>query len=164
MATPAETAYHQSQGEDGRIKGLVLDNLALVNKIADRLAARLGPEVSREELISAGMLGLVEAAHRFDETHNVKFTTFAYRRVRGAMLDLLRQRDWLGRSAREHLDELRDITRRLRSERGRSPTIEELAAAAGLSEEDTLRYLSYERWDAVYSLDQEGPNGEGRQP
>jgi RNA polymerase sigma factor for flagellar operon FliA len=153
MVTPAETAYQSAQGPEDRIRALVLENLALVNRVVDRSFAGLGGLVARDDMISAGMLGLVEAAHRFDESKGVKFTTFAYYRIRGAVGDLLRQVDWLGKSAREQLTALRTSIREFQSERGRRPTIEELSALAGMSEEDVLQYLSYEKWDHVASID-----------
>jgi RNA polymerase sigma factor for flagellar operon FliA len=121
MVTPAETAYQNAQEPEDRIRTLVLEHLSLVNRVVDRSFAGLAALVPRDDMIGAGMLGLVEAAHRFDESKGVKFTTFAYHRVRGAVGDLLRQVDWLGKSAREQLTALRRSIREFQGARGRRP-------------------------------------------
>lgn len=162
MATPAETAYQNAQEREDRIKSLVLENLSLVNRVVDRSFAGMSALVPRDDMIGAGMLGLVEAAHRYDESKGVKFSTFAYYRVRGAVGDLLRQVDWLGKSAREELTALRKRIREFQAAQGRRPTIEELAQASDMAEEEVLRYLSYEKWDHVASIDSyvDDPDGE----
>ncbi len=161
MTTPAETAYHRAQDDAGRVRELVLEHLALVNHIVERHAWATGPQVSRDDLFAAGALGLVEAAHRYDESRGVKFSSYAYQRIRGAVLDHLRHTDWLSKFAREKLKELENIMGRLRQRYGRRPTIEELAAAAELSQEDVLKYLSYREWDAVASLERPAPDADG---
>jgi len=153
MATPAETAYQNAREPQERIQALVLDHLSLVNRVVDRSFAGLQGLVSRDDMIGAGMVGLVEAAHRFDESKGVKFSTYAYHRVRGAVGDLLRQLDWLGKSARKQLTKLKNAIRDFQSEHGRRPAIEELAQLADMSEETVLQYLSYEKWDHVASMD-----------
>ena len=162
MATPAETAYQNAQEREDRIKALVLEHLPLVSRVVDRSFAGMSSLVPRDDMMGAGMLGLVEAAHRYDEAKGVKFATFAYHRVRGAVGDLLRQVDWLGKSAREELTALRKRIREFQGAQGRRPTIEELAEASGMAEEEILRYLSYEKWDNVASIDSfvEDPDGE----
>ena len=163
MATPAETAYQNAQEREDRIKTLVLENLSLVNRVVDRSFGGLSSLVPRDDMIGAGMLGLVEAAHRYDEAKGVKFTTFAYHRVRGAVGDLLRQVDWLGKSAREELTALRTRIREFQGAQGRRPTIEELSESTGMAEEEVLRYLSYEKWDHVASIDTYVADGDGGQ-
>jgi RNA polymerase sigma factor for flagellar operon FliA len=153
MVTPAETAYQNAREPEDRIQSLVLEHLSLVNRVVDRSFAGLQGLVSRDDMISAGMLGLVEAAHRYDDTRGVKFSTFAYHRVRGAVGDLLRQVDWLGKSAREQLTALKNAIGEFQSAHGRRPTIEELAELTDMSEENVLQYLSYEKWDNVASVD-----------
>jgi len=161
MVTPAETAYQNAQEPEERIKALVLEHLPLVNRVVDRSFGGLAPRVPRDDLIGAGMLGLVEAAHRYDESKGVKFATFAYHRVRGAVVDLLRQIDWLGKSAREQLTALRRHMREFQKEHGRRPTIPELAELADMTEDDVLKYLSYEKWDNVASVDGDVRDADG---
>jgi len=163
MVTPAETAYQNAREPEDRIQALVLEHLGLVNRVVDRSFAGLYGLVSRDDMIGAGMVGLVEAAHRFDESKGVKFSTFAYHRVRGAVGDLLRQLDWLGKSAREQLTALKSAIREFQSANGRRPSIEELAELADMSEENVLQYLSYEKWDNVASMDRSVEDPEGGQ-
>jgi RNA polymerase sigma factor for flagellar operon FliA len=153
MATPAEIAYEKAEGSEGAIKQMVMDNLPLVSNIVSHVCASLQPTVSEEDLISAGTLGLVEAAHRYNPSAGVKFCTFAYTRVRGAVVDFLRQNDQLGKSARQQLTSLRRRIKEFHDQNGRKPSIEELAQQAGISEQEVLRFLSYEKWDQISSLE-----------
>jgi len=163
MATPAETAYEDAAGCKGQLQQLVMEHLPLVKRIVNRLAVTVGGAISEDDLISAGTVGLVEAAHRFDPSRGVAFVAFAAPRVKGAVVDCLRQNDWLGKSARNQLTALRKIVRDFRSRMARRPTIPELAAEADLSESEVLRYLSYEKCDYVSSLDDSvnNPDEEG---
>jgi RNA polymerase sigma factor for flagellar operon FliA len=152
MTTPAQTAYERADGQDESIKLLVMEHLALVRCIVSRVHVTFAPTVSEEDLISAGTLGLVEAAHRFDPSMGVKFSTFAYGRVKGAVVDCLRNNDQLAKSAREQLTGLRKCIGEFRKSNARKPTIEELAQETGMTEQGVLKYLSYEKWDYVGSL------------
>ncbi len=156
------TTYGKAEAQDRRIRDLVIAHLPLVKGIVNGLVICLNSAVSEEDLISAGTLGLVEAAHRFDESRDVRFGTFAYRRVRGAIMDFLRINDYLGRSARTQLSALRRHVREFRSDNDRKPSIRELAKQAGMSEQNVLKYLAYEKWDHVTSLERtvEGLDGE----
>jgi len=161
MVTPAQTAYQNAREPEDRIQTLVLENLGLVNRVVDRSFGGMEGLVSRDDMIGAGMVGLVEAAHRFDESKGVKFSTFAYHRVRGAVGDLLRQLDWLGKSARQRLTALRHAIREFQGTQGRRPSIEELAELTDMSEDNVLQYLSYEKWDNVASVDGYVEDSEG---
>jgi RNA polymerase sigma factor for flagellar operon FliA len=142
-----------------------MEHIPLARSIVNNLSVSLGPTVSRDDLYSAATLGLVEAAHRYDESKGAKFSTFAYMRVRGAVMDCLRRSDWLGKSAREQLKDLRRIMRDFRGRKGRKPTIEELSEESGMEEDTVLKYLSYQKWDSVGSLDVSvGDADEGSSP
>jgi len=103
-----------------------------IEKVARRLARRLPAHVEIDDLVSAGVIGLMEAAERFDPKRVDRFEAFAEFRIRGAMLDDLRARDTLSRDMRRLSNELREATRRLESELGRSPDQSELAKTLGL--------------------------------
>jgi RNA polymerase sigma factor FliA len=111
----------------------VLKHHALVGKVAKRLARRLPSYVSLDDLTSAGMLGLLEAADRFDPERGQKFESFAEFRIRGAMLDDLRLRDSLSRDMRRLCRELQDATHRLTQQLGRNPTESDVASYLGVS-------------------------------
>jgi RNA polymerase sigma factor for flagellar operon FliA len=104
-----------------------------VEKVARRLARRLPAHVEIDELVSAGAIGLMEAAEHFDPKLVVRFEAFAEFRIRGAMLDDLRARDTLSRDMRRLSNELGEATRKLESQLGRSPDQEELANALGVN-------------------------------
>lgn len=161
MTSPAETAYEDAAEHGDGVRKLVTENLSLVNQVVERSFGLVSDFVPREDLISAGTLGLVEAAHRFDPSRGAKFRTFAYYRVKGAIVDFLRQNDWLGKSAREQLSALQQAVREFRGREGRKPTIGELALRLEMSEEEILRVLSYEKWDNVRSVESRatGPDG-----
>jgi RNA polymerase sigma factor for flagellar operon FliA len=126
--TPAEMAYTMSAayaaGEDDR----VLQELPQVYYIAARIRERLPQHVEMEDLVSAGVIGLLEANRSFDSTKNAQFRTFAKFRIRGAILDSLREIDWGSRSVRRRAREIADATARLESRLGRHPAEAEIAA------------------------------------
>ena len=88
-------------------------NVALVEHIVTRMSARLPNHYERDDLVQAGMLALVESAGRFDEDRGVAFSTFAGRRIEGAILDVIRRDDWLPRSARAKARELAAVEQEL---------------------------------------------------
>ena len=104
-----------------------------IEKVARRLARRLPAHIEIDELVSAGAMGLMEAAERFDSKRAIGFEDFAKFRIRGAMLDDLRARDTLSRDMRRLSNELSKAMRKLESQLGRSPDQEELANALGLN-------------------------------
>lgn len=125
--TPAEMAYTRSAayaaGEDVR----VLQELPQVYYIAARIRERLPQHVEMEDLVSAGVIGLIEANRSFDDTKNAQFRTFAKFRIRGAILDSLREIDWGSRSLRRRAREIADATARLEARLGRHPAEAEIA-------------------------------------
>ena len=80
---------------------MILENLPQIKYIAQRIAAKLPPNIEMDDLISAGILGLLDAVEKFDPLRGVKFKTYADRRIKGAILDSLRNLDWAPRSLRK---------------------------------------------------------------
>jgi RNA polymerase sigma factor FliA len=113
---------------------LVLDNIPLVKGLAFRLARRVPTQVEVSELMSVGMVGLIDAAGRYQTSLGVPFDAFARRRVQGAMLDWLRNLDWAPRSARKQRRDVDAAIARVRGELKREPSAAEIAAALGVSE------------------------------
>lgn len=99
------------------------------------MLVRLPPSVTWDDLVSAGFIGLIEAVDRFDPERSREFVSFARVRIRGAMLDSLRELDLLPRSMRERANALQRATSRLTAELGRPPEEHELAAAMGVDAE-----------------------------
>jgi RNA polymerase sigma factor for flagellar operon FliA len=112
---------------------LVMQNVALVKSLAQRLAQRLPSQVQVEDLVSAGVLGLIEAAGRYKSSLGVPFQAFARRRIHGAMLDALRDLDWAPRSLRRLRRDVDSAVAAERARLGREPDEREIAAALGMT-------------------------------
>jgi RNA polymerase sigma factor for flagellar operon FliA len=115
----------------------------LVRHIVGRMKAILVPQADRDDLESAGAVGLIRAFDRFDPSRKVKFDTFAYRWIQGSVLDHLRGLDPLGRGARRRVENYRRAQTVLREELGREPSQEEIRHVLNLSPE-TMRELCWE--------------------
>lgn len=128
----AETKYAAPPATDAE---LITRYGSLIDRVARRLTARAGVTPSADELWSAGALGLLDAARRFDPALNARFETFAEHRVRGAMLDELRKMDTLPRRLRTQIRTVDKARSALRSTLERDPSTEEVAVAMGLEVE-----------------------------
>jgi len=113
--------------------GLLEQHAPLVKKLAHQLKAKLPPSVEVDDLIQAGMMGLLDAVNRYEETHGAQFETYAVQRIRGAMLDELRSSDWLPRSIRQSTRKIEDAIHVLLQQLGRPPQEAEVAAHMKLS-------------------------------
>jgi RNA polymerase sigma factor for flagellar operon FliA len=129
-----------------------------IEKVARRLARRLPAHVEIDDLISSGVIGLMEAAERFDPTRVDRFEAFAEFRIRGAMLDDLRSRDTLSRDMRRLSNELRDATRRLEAQLGRTPDQEEIAKRLGVGVEELYARQQKLSGSSVVGIDDAGPD------
>jgi RNA polymerase sigma factor for flagellar operon FliA len=107
-----------------------------VKFFALRYSHRLPPELDIDDLISAGMGGLLDAARRFDPARGIKFKTLAEHRIRGAMLDEIRAADWMPRSVREKLTHVQQVKTELIARYKREPTRQEIAARMEMTEEE----------------------------
>jgi RNA polymerase sigma factor for flagellar operon FliA len=104
----------------------------LVKRMAHHLLARLPASVQADDLIQAGMIGLMDAAGRFEEGHGAQFETYASQRIKGAMLDELRANDWMPRGVRKAQRDIEKAISKLEHRLGRSPNETEVAEAMGL--------------------------------
>ncbi len=103
--------------------------LPLVKRLAHHLMARLPANIQVDDLIQNGMIGLLDAITRFESGMGAQFETYATQRIRGAMLDGLRETDWVPRGLRQNMRRIEACIARLEQENGRQPTETELAAA-----------------------------------
>ncbi|MFP4214461.1 MAG: FliA/WhiG family RNA polymerase sigma factor [Phycisphaerae bacterium] len=123
---------HEDGDEDAR--NCILENyLPIVKFAAERLHAKLPGEVELDDLISAGIFGLMDAVKAFDPQRGVKFETYCSPRIRGAILDELRSMDWVPRLVRARAHKLNEATQSLEASLGRKPNARELAKEMRLS-------------------------------
>jgi RNA polymerase sigma factor for flagellar operon FliA len=111
---------------------LVEQMAPLVKRIAYHFMARLPASVQVDDLIQAGLLGLLDAAKNFDDTQGAQFETYAIQRIRGSILDELRQADWLPRNVRKNLRRIEAAINALEQQFGRPPREQELAEVLGV--------------------------------
>jgi len=112
---------------------IVLEHLTLVKAIAIRVHENLPVHVDLDDLVHAGVLGLFSAVERYDTAKNVAFQTYAKHRIKGAILDSLRQLDWASRDSRRRQKRVEAVTRDLTARLGRAPEEREVAGGMGVS-------------------------------
>jgi RNA polymerase sigma factor for flagellar operon FliA len=133
------TRYRRELTDDEKER-IINDSLPFIKYTAYRLARRLPPQMDVEDLISVGIMGLLDALQRFEEGR-VKINTFVEHRIRGAMLDELRSQDWVPRSVKKKVEAIRKGHQKLQGELGRPPEDEEVAESIGISLDDYYRTL-----------------------
>lgn len=121
---------------------LLTEYLPMVRRQALALQVRLPASIELDDLIQAGTVGLLEAMGRFNSGQGASFATFANQRIRGAMLDELRSRDWLPRSVRRSARAVDEAVRRLEQQQGRPPEETEIAAELEMPLADYRRLLN----------------------
>ena len=123
-------------------KSQLEDHIDLVKKIAYQLKSKLPRNIEEDDLIQAGMIGLLDALNRYEDTQQAQFETYASLRIRGAMLDELRALDWLPRSVRENMRKIENAILDLQKKLTRNPTEAEIANALNLSIQDYHKFLA----------------------
>lgn len=152
-ASPRSAAAAAVADYDDRDR-LVMEHVGLVKSMAHRLVQRLPSQVEMNDLVSVGVLGLIDAAARYKPSTGVPFDAFARRRVHGAMLDSLRELDWAPRSLRRLRRDVDTAIASLRQKLRREPREEEIAEAMNLSLEEYERALEQLRSLEVGSIRQ----------
>ena len=114
-------------------EAILKEHAPLVRRIAHHMIAKLPPSVDIEDLVQAGMIGLLDAINRYEEEQGAQFSTYAAQRIRGAMLDELRESDWLPRGQRKNMRRVEDAINTLQQRLARPPKETELAAHLGIS-------------------------------
>lgn len=112
---------------------LLQEHAPLVKRLAHQMKAKLPPSVEVDDLIQAGMIGLLDAVSRYEENHGAQFETYAVQRIRGAMLDELRNSDWLPRSIRQNMRKIEEAMNSLQQRLGRPPSETEVAKQLKMS-------------------------------
>src|SRR5437763_7021778 len=111
---------------------LVRDHLPLVHYAVSEMATKVPRHVSRDDLVSAGMAGLAQAARSYDADRGITFERYASTRIRGSLLDELRDRDWASRSVRSKARKVTAASEELTSKLGRLPSNDEVAEHLGI--------------------------------
>lgn len=150
---------------DPRVRAQLLDRyLGLVHHSAHQLARRISRDVELDDLIGAGTLGLVQALEGFDPARGLAFSTYAMPRIRGAMLDELRSRDWMPRSVRMRSRQLAGARANLQHELGRQPAHDEVANRLGIDMPTYWRWQEEIDGRVVLQLDAVRDDGEEHAP
>ncbi len=126
----------------------------LVKRIAHHMIARLPASVQLDDLVQAGMMGLLDASSRFDETQGIQFETFAAQRIRGAMLDELRDSDWLPRSARKAQRDIDTATQKVQQRERRAATESEVARELNIALPAYQQMLTDARGSQLVHIDE----------
>jgi RNA polymerase sigma factor FliA len=133
---------------------IILQYSSLVKYVAGRLAISMPANVQKDDLVSYGIFGLIDAIEKFDHERGFKFETYAIARIRGAILDGLRSMDWVPYSVRHKSKELEKAFTALEIELGRSATDEEVCGYLGVTLEQFNQMLTETRSAALQSLDE----------
>lgn len=128
----------------------------LVRRLAHHMIAKLPPSVELDDLIQVGMIGLTEAIARYEPAQGVQFETFASQRIRGAMLDELRDGDWMSRGSRKSQKEIEQAVHRLQQKLHRAPMESEIAAELGMALADYQHLLAKVRGTQLVYLEDIG--------
>ncbi|MGD8588742.1 MAG: RNA polymerase sigma factor FliA [Chromatiales bacterium] len=151
------SAIQKQQGAND----LVNQHAGLVKRIAYHLMNRLPPNVQADDLIQAGMLGLLEASRNYDPTQGASFETYAGIRIRGSMLDEIRRSDWTPRSVHRKARMVADAMREIENHEGRDARDVEVAQLLGMSLEEYHQILQDSTGCRIFSLDELNAVGEG---
>lgn len=141
-------ANSQSQSE------LIRQHGPLVKRIAYHLIARLPHTVDVDDLIQAGMIGLLDASHQYNASQGASFETYAGIRIRGSMLDEIRRNDWAPRSVHRKAREIAEVMQQLEQKLGRPAQDSEIARALGMDLDDYHQQLQASSSHQVFSLDE----------
>jgi RNA polymerase sigma factor FliA len=147
------TRYRETGDTEVRDQ-LLVHYSPLVKFVAGRVASGLPASVEQSDLVSYGMLGLLDAVAKFDPARGFKFETYAIARIKGSMLDELRSIDWVPRSVRSKARTLERAVANLQAELHRTPTDAELAAEVGVSDQELQTMLGQVSFTGLVALDE----------
>ncbi|MGE4234010.1 MAG: sigma-70 family RNA polymerase sigma factor [Bacteriovoracia bacterium] len=151
---PSDTKEIEKPKEKlGTREEIIIEYSPLIRYIAQKIAARLPANIDIDDLISAGVIGLMDAIEKYDSSRDNKFKTYAEFRIRGAILDELRAQDWVPRSVREKAKMLEKAYAKIEQELGRQATDEEVCAYLKISHEEYHELLNEVRSIALLSYE-----------
>lgn len=141
-------------GSDAAREQLIVEYSSLVKYVAGRVAIGLPPNVEFDDLVSYGIFGLMDAIDKFDPDRGIKFETYAIARIRGAIMDGLRNNDWVPRSVRQKAKELEKVCNELENQLGRYATDQEISTSLQVSLDEFHRMLNEVSCTTLSSLDE----------
>ncbi|HEY3282797.1 MAG TPA: FliA/WhiG family RNA polymerase sigma factor [Armatimonadota bacterium] len=153
MATDTLWTQYKGSGSQEARQQLILNYLPLAKLAVKRLNFSPSSSVGHEDLVGHALVGLIDAVDHYDPRRNVKFETFAFMRVRGAVMDALRRMDWMPRGFRRQQGQLKQAYAKLESQHGRSATDDEVCQELGWSAEELSEVLQSAAQSLTLSLD-----------
>lgn len=142
-----------ARDERGSEQGVVTEYATLVKRIARHVLSRLPSSVQLDDLVQAGLIGLMEAVRLYDPSQGASFETYATIRVRGAMLDELRRNDWSPRSLSRRVRQLSEATRQIENRKGGTATAQEIADTLNLSLQEYHQWVLEANNQNFFSLE-----------
>ena len=140
------TALWEEYLQDKTVKAvrdkLIVQYIYLARYVVGRIKVNLPPSFSFEDIVSFGIEGLIDAIEKYHPSKGAKFESYALMRIRGSIIDRIRSSDWLPRTLRRKIKEIKIATERLKQQIGRAPTTKEIASVMGMSEEKILEIMS----------------------
>ena len=154
MGTTTKVKSSYTRGDLMRRDKLIIEFLSLVKYVVGKIMVYLPPFVDKDDLIEYGILGLIEAAEKYDSKKETKFGTYAISRIRGAILDYLRSQDWLPRSVRDKATMVRDTYISLEQKLNRPPRSDEIAAVLKINPAEWDKLLAEISFGTFLSLEE----------
>ncbi len=152
-ASSTKTAHKRNRDE------LIMQYAPLVKNIVGRLASKLPIDAAdKEDLVNVGIMGLMSALEKYDKTRNVQFETYASFRIRGAVLDELRAKDWVPRATRSKDNKIEGAMNALKKHLGRAPGEAEIAAHLGITLDEYFKLLDEARCVSIISTEDLPPD------
>ena len=146
--------YAEAEAFDHNINDDIEQYTPLVKRIAYHLMSRLPPSVQQDDLIQAGMIGLLESLRNYDASQGASFQTYARIRIRGAMLDEIRKNDWAPRSVHRKARMVAEVVKDIENRTGRDARDQEIAEGLGVSLQEYHRLLQDANGHRVFSYDE----------
>lgn len=153
--------YAEAQAFDQNINDEIAQHAPLVKRIAYHLMSRLPPSVQQDDLIQAGMIGLLESLRNYDASQGASFQTYARIRIRGAMLDEIRKNDWAPRSVHRKARMVAEVVKDIENRTGRDARDQEIAEGLGVSLPEYHRLLQDASGHRVFSYDELNVESQG---
>ncbi|MEZ5314608.1 MAG: FliA/WhiG family RNA polymerase sigma factor [Chlamydiales bacterium] len=157
------TRYQETRDTEYRDE-LILHYLYLVKYVVGRLAAGLPAHIKLDDLYSSGVTGLIRSIEKYDHLRNIKFESYAGLLIKGAIIDEMRELDWIPRSVHQKANEISKAQEKLQQELGRNPNDEELSSVMGLNKEELGNLLNRVRPAVLISLNREERDEEENAP